>query len=127
MVTCRAPGWRHETTSPKRVERRLATDCSAPPPTSRSTELGWYSAQWCAATDITLDRVRLVLGSLVILSWSSTHVYVVGSQLIGDLSDHPEGQFLGGLHMTFSAVNANVTIVDSVFRNQARATILRKA
>jgi len=29
--------------------------------------------------------------------------------------------------MTFSAVNANVTIVDSVFRNQARATILCKA
>ena len=72
----------------------------------------------CGATDVTLDRVRLVLGSLVIVSRYSAHVYVARSQLIAD-PDKPENQFLGGLHLTFSAVGANITVVDCVFSNQA--------
>jgi len=73
---------------------------------------------WCESTDITLDRVRLVLGSFVIKSRYSTHIYVAESQFTGD-PDVPENQFLGGLHMTFSAIGANITVVNCVFSNQA--------
>ena len=73
---------------------------------------------WCASTDVTLDRVRLVLGSLAIISRYSTRVYVAESQFTGD-PDDPQSQFLGGLHLTFSAMAANITVVDSVFSNQA--------
>jgi len=71
----------------------------------------------CVSVDVTLDRVRLVLGSLVIQSRYSTHVYVVQSQFTGD-SDKPGSQFLGGLRLTFSTIGANITIVNCVFSNQ---------
>ena len=72
----------------------------------------------CVYTDVTLDRVRLVLGSLIIYRSFSTHIYVTESQFTGD-PDNPQSQFLGGLHMTFSAIDANITIVNCVFSNQA--------
>jgi len=72
----------------------------------------------CASVDVTLDKVRLVLGSLVIYSMYSTHIYVVESQFTGD-PDDPESQFLGGLRLTFYAIGANITIINCVFSNQA--------
>jgi len=74
----------------------------------------------CASIDVTLDRVRLVLGLLAILSKGSTHVYVVGSQFTGD-PENPDSQFLGGLHMSFSPIgsNVNITVVDCIFSTQA--------
>jgi len=72
----------------------------------------------CVSTDVTLDRVRLVLGSLAIYSRYSTRVYVAKTQFTGDPDDR-QSQFLGGLHLTFYAIGANITVVDSVFSNQA--------
>lgn len=74
----------------------------------------------CAATDLAMDGVRLVLGSLSIFSRYATRISIVRSQFTGD-PENPQSQFLGGLHMTFSAVGANVTVVDCVFSDQASA------
>ena len=77
----------------------------------------------CASIDLAIDRVRLVLGSLIIFSRYSANISIIGSQFTGD-PDHPESQFLGGLDMTFSAVSTNVTVVDCVFSNQASTAVL---
>lgn len=77
----------------------------------------------CSSIDVTLDRVRLVLGSLVIYSRYSTHIYVVDSQFTGD-PDNPKSQFLGGLRLTFSAIGANITVINCVFSNQASYSFL---
>ena len=73
--------------------------------------------------DLVLDRVRLVLGSLIVFSRYSTHIRVVGSWFTGD-PDNPGSQFLGGLHLSFSTIGANVTIADCVFSNQASTALL---
>jgi len=64
-----------------------------------------------------------VLGSLIVFSRYSTHIRVVGSWFTGD-PDNPGSQFLGGLHLTFSTIGANVTIADCVFSNQASTALL---
>jgi len=77
----------------------------------------------CSSVDVTLDLVRLLLGSLEIYSRYSTHVYVVESQFTGD-PDSPRSQFLGGLRLTFSAIGANITLINSVFSNQASSSLI---
>jgi len=96
--------------------RRVAAESNVSSEACRQTQL--VNRLWCASVDVTLDRVRLVLGSLVIYSTYSTHIYVVQSQFTGD-PEKPGSQFLGGLRLTFSAISANITIVNCVFSNQA--------
>jgi hypothetical protein len=74
----------------------------------------------CAELDAVFDRVEFVLGA-VRMSASKSMRFRIISSLFTDSVDDGGNQFLGGLHLSFSALSAVVELIDTNFTRQVSA------